>query len=62
MQDWYHEGNRLLNFIQAVQTNDLGEYRLFWLPPGRYYVAARPEDSQNATPKRRCGELPASAS
>jgi protocatechuate 3,4-dioxygenase beta subunit len=49
MQDWYHEGNRLLNFIQAVQTNDLGEYRLFWLPPGRYYVAARPEDSQNAS-------------
>ncbi len=22
-------------------TNDLGEFRLFWLPPGRYYVSAR---------------------
>jgi hypothetical protein len=48
MQDWYHEGNRLLNFIQSVQTNDRGEYRLFWLPPGRYYIGARPEDTQTA--------------
>jgi len=48
MQDWYHEGNRLLDFVQTVQTNDRGEYRLFWLPPGRYYVAARPEDTQSA--------------
>src|SRR5688572_21603890 len=43
MQHWYHEGNRLLDFVQVVHTNDRGEYRLFWLPPGRYYVAARPE-------------------
>jgi hypothetical protein len=26
--------------VQATVTNDLGEYRLFWLAPGRYYVAA----------------------
>jgi hypothetical protein len=38
MQDWYHEGNRLLDFVQTVQTNDRGEYRLFWLPPGDYRV------------------------
>jgi hypothetical protein len=43
MQAWYHEGNRLLDFVQVVHTNDRGEYRLFWLPPGRYFVAARPE-------------------
>jgi len=49
MQDWYHEGNRLLNFVQAVQTNDRGEYRLFWLPPGRYYVGVRPEDAQSGS-------------
>jgi hypothetical protein len=48
MQDWYHEGNRLLNFVQAVHTNDRGEFRLFWLPPGRYYVGVRPEDPQVA--------------
>ena len=48
MQDWYHEGNRLLSFVQAVQTNDRGEFRLFWLPPGKYYVGVRPEDPQIA--------------
>jgi hypothetical protein len=36
----YPEGRRVLTLVRAVQTNDLGEYRLFWLPPGRYYIAA----------------------
>jgi protocatechuate 3,4-dioxygenase beta subunit len=36
----YPEGRRVLTSVQSVQTNDLGEYRLFWLAPGRYYVAA----------------------
>jgi hypothetical protein len=26
--------------IAAAQTNDLGEYRLFWLQPGEYFLAA----------------------
>jgi hypothetical protein len=30
-----------LTIAQSAQSNDLGEYRLFWLPPGRYYVTAR---------------------
>lgn len=34
-------GQRLLTMAQLVQTNDLGEYRLFWLSPGRYYISAR---------------------
>jgi 5-hydroxyisourate hydrolase-like protein (transthyretin family) len=34
-------GQHSLSVVQAVQTNDLGEYRLFWLPPGRYYISAR---------------------
>jgi hypothetical protein len=25
-------------------TDERGEYRLFWLPPGRYYVSATPQD------------------
>jgi hypothetical protein len=29
-----------------VQTNDLGEFSIFWLPPGDYYVSAVPEDPQ----------------
>lgn len=40
----YTEGRRVLKVVQWVQTNDLGEYRLFWLAPGRYYVmAAHPQ-------------------
>jgi hypothetical protein len=38
------EGLRILNTVQYVQTNDKGEFRLFWLPPGRYVVAAKVED------------------
>ncbi len=37
---WGPTGQRLLTVVQSVQTNDRGEYRLFWLPPGRYYVNA----------------------
>jgi hypothetical protein len=36
----YPEGRRILTEVQTVHTNDLGEYRLFWLTPGRYYVVA----------------------
>ena len=40
MKASYPEGRRILTPVQSVLTNDLGEYRLFWLAPGRYYVAA----------------------
>ena len=40
MKASYPEGRRVLSPVQSVLTNDLGEYRLFWLAPGRYYVAA----------------------
>jgi protocatechuate 3,4-dioxygenase beta subunit len=36
-------GERSLNLIQAVQTDEHGNYRLFWLPPGQYYIGALPE-------------------
>lgn len=40
----YQSGRRVLGLVQATNTDDRGDYRLFWLPPGRYYIAARPED------------------
>jgi beta-lactamase regulating signal transducer with metallopeptidase domain len=46
LQPAYRDGRRYLNIIQSVQTNDLGEYRLFWLPPGPYYISARAEDAK----------------
>jgi carboxypeptidase family protein len=34
-------GQRPLSVAEAALTSDLGEYRLFWLPPGRYYLSAK---------------------
>jgi protocatechuate 3,4-dioxygenase beta subunit len=36
----YSEGKRALSVGGTVETNDLGEYRLFGLSPGRYFVSA----------------------
>ena len=44
MEAFYESGQRRLYTLNAVQTNDLGEFSLFWLPAGDYYVSAVPED------------------
>jgi hypothetical protein len=51
MEAFYESGQMRLYTLNAVQTNDLGEFSLFWLPPGDYYVSAVPEDPlrQNVT-------------
>ena len=36
----YELGQRVTSEVLSGMTNDLGEYHIFWLPPGRYYVAA----------------------
>jgi protocatechuate 3,4-dioxygenase beta subunit len=36
----YSDGKRKLASEAQFQTNDLGEYRLFGLPPGKYFVSA----------------------
>jgi hypothetical protein len=36
----YSEGHQVLTDVLSAVTNDLGEYEIFWLPPGRYYIAA----------------------
>jgi hypothetical protein len=40
----YQQGTGTLTEIQSTVTDDLGEYRLFWLPPGRYFVSATGPD------------------
>jgi hypothetical protein len=42
----YQEGQRVLNVVQTARTNDLGEYRLYWLQPGSYFVSATPPEGQ----------------
>ena len=34
-------GQRSLRSVGSTTTNDRGEYRLYWVTPGRYYLAAR---------------------
>jgi hypothetical protein len=49
LRSMYRDGHRGLKSVQTVMTNDLGEYRLRLLPPGRYYVRARvlnPQEQQ----------------
>ena len=38
----YIQGRPALAEVQSTMTNDLGEYRLFFLAPGKYYVGANP--------------------
>lgn len=40
MRQVYREGRRQLGIAARVESDDLGEYRLFGLAPGRYYVSA----------------------
>jgi len=35
-------GKRTLQPVASGRTNDLGEYRLYWINPGRYFVSANP--------------------
>ena len=43
----HRNGRAELTPQQSTYTDDLGEYRLFWLAPGSYYVSA--ENAQNNT-------------
>ena len=43
----YAEGTRALIPVKTDQTDDRGEYRLFWLPPGQYYVSASPQPAHS---------------
>jgi hypothetical protein len=38
-------GKRTLQPAASGRTNDLGEYRLYWINPGRYYISANPARS-----------------
>ena len=40
----YQTGRRALTVVSSVVSDDRGEYRLFWLTPGKYFVVARHPD------------------
>jgi len=57
----YRDGKPAMTIAQTVMTNDRGEYRLFWLAPASYRVAAKPwpqasyYPAVNIGPPRRFG-------
>jgi carboxypeptidase family protein len=51
----YDGGKPALTIAQTVITNDRGEYRMFWLTPGSYRVAARVFEAASVTPAVNIG-------
>src|SRR5262249_28088182 len=47
MSTSYLDGHRNVKTEQTAITNDLGEYRMFWLRPGSYFVSALPYRSDH---------------
>jgi len=54
------EGERTLRTVDQVQTNDRGEYRLYFVTPGRYYVGADGMQPRNTTTalQRTANQIP----
>ena len=52
LQANYVNGRMSLKEVRATSTDDLGEYRLFWIPPGDYYVRARYKAASADRPER----------
>ena len=46
----YSNGQRELAEVKDTRTNDLGEYRLFWLEPGDYFVSVKTDENQDGAP------------
>jgi protocatechuate 3,4-dioxygenase beta subunit len=46
----YSNGERALAEVGNARTNDLGEYRLFGLEPGEYFVSVTSEELSDQTP------------
>jgi len=50
MQLAYRDGIPALVQVRTEETNERGEYRIYWVPPGEYLVAFNPGTSSVATP------------
>jgi hypothetical protein len=45
MRQQFRLGQRTLTPANSAMTNDIGEYRMFGLPPGQYYISAMPQQT-----------------
>lgn len=44
----YRNGMRFVASVRSAQTDDTGQFRLFWLTPGQYFLAAAPAANTGA--------------
>jgi hypothetical protein len=51
MKAIYTEGQLSPDSVLSIRADDLGEYHLFWLPPGRYYIVGVVWDSASSIPR-----------
>jgi hypothetical protein len=42
-------GQRIFQAVGSDRTNDRGEYRVYWVTPGRYYLSVNPAASAHAS-------------
>jgi hypothetical protein len=42
LKPMFQDGRRTMTVMKSMLTNDLGEYRIFWVTPGSYYVNVLP--------------------
>ena len=57
MSTYYQDGKRALRIVQSVSSNDLGEFRLFGLAPGEYFLNAV-APSNNTAQRAQLLDLP----
>ena len=50
MKPVYNDGQTTMVPVLTDRTNDLGEYHIFWLPPGRYHIVAVVWDTASRIP------------
>jgi hypothetical protein len=50
MKPVYNDGLTTMVPVLTDRTNDLGEYHIFWLPPGRYHIVAVVWDTASRVP------------
>jgi hypothetical protein len=55
MQMRYDEGKRSLVRVRTADTNELGEYRIYWVAPGDYLVVYEPALTSVATATQTSG-------
>jgi 5-hydroxyisourate hydrolase-like protein (transthyretin family) len=58
-REYNDEGQVTFEDAASTSTNDLGEYRMYWVAPGRYYVvadgSARPQTANSNTVQMKYG-------